>query len=564
VPIARAESAPRAARSVLTGAAKAVDVAVGHPRASLLTLAAGQIAATVAFALSVTHNGWLYYQGGDQIWYGTTGWSLGQLRLPNALVGYGWSLALAPLTWITGPTFIQALPLIAVVNVLVMGPAALLCVYAIAERVGGRLLGLWSALLWVVAPYAAIPLFVSRYHEKFVDQFLPQALGLTAMADYFSMVVLLGAALFVLRSIDSRSWTDAAVAGALVGIAGGAKPPNFLFLAGAVLAYAGCRRPREALVFGAAIVPAVVTLLIWKSRGLGTLPLFSLGETHEALGAGSRFVAVQADLGRYHVFDWNAWKQNMSNLREFFYSARLAQWAPVAGAIIVFRRRAGVGALLVGWLAAFLVVKGASPLASIEGNSFFRLLMPAWPPYLLLLAAVPLLIPTLADHLGERVMPGRPGPAIGWKPAAAVVLVLCLVPLLTIALARPARSPEDVVLSDDGGNTLLTPVDSSIDVSAVRQGSAVVLRWSTGAWRAGVSYRVMRTKDAGPDSTCTTAGVTSCLLTMGTIGVTRERRFVDTAAPPGATYRIGATADYRNPPTGGDMFAVSPPVRATP
>jgi len=552
-------------------ALKTVDVAVSHPRASLATLVVGQFVATIVFALTATHNGWLYYQGGDQIWYGTTGWSLGDLRIPNALVGYGWSISLAPITWLTGPTFIQALPVIVVVNVLVMGPIALLCIYAIAERIGGRLLGLWSALLWVIAPYLAIPLFVGRYHEKFVDQFLPQALGLTAMADYFSMVVLLMAALFVLRSIDRRSWTDAVVAGALVGIAGGAKPPNFLFLAGALLAYVGCRRPREIVAFGAALVPALVTLLIWKSRGLGTVPLFSLGETHEALRAGSNVIGAradvigaQADLGRYVKFDWDAWNRNMSNLREFFYSARLAQWAPIAGAIAVARWRPGVAALLVGWLAAFLAVKGASPLASIEGNTFFRLLMPAWPPYLLLLAAVPLLVPTLVRRLGDRVTPASPGAAIGWKPAAAVMLLIGLVPLLTVVAARPQLSPENVVLSDDGGNTLLTPVDRSIDVRAVQRGTTTVLTWSPGDWRAGVSFRVMRTAGAGPDTTCTTAGVTSCLLTMQTLTETREPRYVDPSSPAGGTYRIGVMADYRNPPVGGDMFAISRPVRIAP
>ncbi len=555
-------NATRYPRRVLEGLTRAVDFALAHHRASLATLVIAQIVATVTFALSVTHNGWLFYQGGDQIWYSTTGWSLGDLRIPNALVGYGWSLALAPITWITGPTFIQALPLIAVVNVLVMGPIALLCVYAIAERVGGRLLGLWSAALWVVVPYLSIPLFVARYHEKFVDQFLPQALGLTAMADYFSMVALLVAAVFVLRSIDSRSWTDAVVAGAVVGVAGGAKPPNFLFLGGAVLAYVGCRRPREALAFGAAIVPALLTLLIWKSRGLGTVPLFSLGEVHEAMGSAP--VAVQTNLNRYVNLDWDAWKQNMSNLREFFYSARLAQWAALAGLVAVARRRPGVAALLGGWLGAFLLVKGASPLASIEGNSFFRLLMPAWPPYLLLLAAVPTLVPTLVSHLGSRVVPAPPGRAIAWKPAAVVFVVASLVPLLVISIARPARSPQSVVLGDDGGNTLLTPVDSSIRLRAVRHGSAVALAWSVPSWRAGVSYRVMRTKGPGPDTTCTTAGVTSCLLVMDTLARTRDLNYLDDSAPVGVTYRIGATADYRNPPTGGDMFAVSPPLTLTP
>jgi hypothetical protein len=128
--MARTSPAFRFAGRLFAGLARAVDVALAHRRASLATLVVAQIVATVTFALAVAHNGWLYYQGGDQIWYSTSGWSLGDLRIPNALVGYGWSLALAPITWVTGPTFIQALPLIVAVNVLVMGPIALLCVYA--------------------------------------------------------------------------------------------------------------------------------------------------------------------------------------------------------------------------------------------------------------------------------------------------------------------------------------------------------------------------------------------------------------------------------------------------
>ena len=40
-----------------------------------------------------------------------------------------------------------------------------------------------------IAPFVAIPLFVERYHAQYVDQFLPQPLGLTAMADFPSMVL---------------------------------------------------------------------------------------------------------------------------------------------------------------------------------------------------------------------------------------------------------------------------------------------------------------------------------------------------------------------------------------
>ncbi len=557
--MASVSAAPPSARRVLAWPAKAVDAALTHLRASLAVLVIAQIVATVAFALSVTHNGWLYYQGGDQIWYATTGWSLGDLRIPNALVGYGWSLALAPITWATGPTFIQALPLITVVNVLVMGPIALLCVYAIAERIGGRLLGLWSALLWVISPYVAIPLFVSRYHERFVDQFLPQALGLTAMADYFSMVALLVAALFLLRSIERRSWPDALVSGVVMGIAGGAKPPNYLFLAGALLAYACSRRWREALVFGVSLGPALLTLLLWKYRGLGTVPLFALGETREALGSGA--VVAQASVNRYVNIDWGVWKTNMSNLREFFVAARLVQWAPIAGAVIVVRRKPVAAGLLIGWLSAFLVVKGTSPLAQIEAGSFWRLLMPAWPAYLILAAAVPLLIPTADRRLGWRIASARSGAGTSLPIAVLAATTLALVPLAVMVLARPAQSPQRVVLVDEGGKPQLIPVDDSITVRTVRRGSAVELTWSTHAWRGGVSYRVLRSPSSGPEVACSTAGVTTCTLDMETLALTREQRYSDPSPPPGVTYRIGIAADYTDPQTGGDLFDVSRPVR---
>lgn len=559
--MAGANPALRIVRLAFARFTKAVDFVLAHHRFALAVLALAQIIATAAFALTATHNGWLYFQGGDQIWYSTTAWSLGELTIPNALVGYGWPLVLAPITWLTGPTFVQALPLIITMNVVVLGPVALYCVYAIAERIGGRLLGLWSAVLWVVVPYLAIPLFAPRYHVKYVDQFLPQALGLTAMADFFSMVALLVGALFVLRSIERRSWADAVVAGVVIGFAGGAKPPNLLILGGAVLAYLGCRRPREAAAFGVAILPSLLTLVLWKSRGLGTVPLFSLGEVREALG--SHPLAVPGPLDGYIDLNWDVWKQNMSNLREFFYSARLAQWAPIAGAVAVASRRPGISALLVGWLAAFLVIKGTSERSSIEGGTFFRLLMPAWPAYLLLLAAVPLLVPTLRERLGARVVSAAFGKGLGMRPMLGVVVVTAVIPLLVIAIARPAQSPASVVLGDNVRNPLLTPVDDSIRVAAARRGEAVVVTWSTPSWRAGVFYRVMRTAGDGPDTTCTTAGVTTCVLQMETLTDTPRMTYLDGSPPSGTTYRVGVVANYNGGVKGGDVFAFSPPVRVT-
>jgi hypothetical protein len=213
------------------GASRFVDRLLEVPRAVLATLAAAQIALTLVLAFRVQHNGWVYYQGGDQIWFTTSGWLLGRLELAPTEASYLWPLVQAPITLVTGPTYVQALPPLVLGNVLVLGPLALLCVYGIAARIGGRLLGYWAGLLWVLAPYAAIPLFVDRYHEKWNEQFLPQATGLTAMADFPSMVALLAAAFFVTRSLSPGRVADAALAGLLLGspirsLGAGAREPR--------------------------------------------------------------------------------------------------------------------------------------------------------------------------------------------------------------------------------------------------------------------------------------------------------------------------------------------------
>ena len=89
-------------------------------------------------------------------------------------------MLLAPLTWITGSSSVQLLPLTTILQVGVLGPIATLAVYDIGARLAGRLAGLWCACAFVAAPFVAIPYFVQRYHDSWVDQFLPQALGLDA------------------------------------------------------------------------------------------------------------------------------------------------------------------------------------------------------------------------------------------------------------------------------------------------------------------------------------------------------------------------------------------------
>lgn len=547
------------------GAGRTVDRLLERPRTVLGTLVGAQIALTLVLAVRVQHNGWVYFQGGDQILLTTTGWLLGQLQLPPTEISYLWPLVQAPITWVTGPTFVQALPAIVVLNVLVLGPIGLLCVYGIATHIGGRLLGYWAALLWVIAPYAAIPLFIARYHEKWTEQFLPQATGLTAMADFPSMIAVLAAAYFVTRSLAPNRIPDAVLAGLLLGAAAGLKPPNFLMAFGAVLAYLVARRWRELVVFGAAIVPTLLMLAFWKERGLGTIPAFAAEQVRMAAGATTP-IALSNPLHQYFQLDTNHWRGEMNSLREFFWSARIAQWAPFAGLLAVLRvRRGAIACLLAGWLGAFILVKGFSDRASIEANTFWRLLMPAWPAYLLLFASIPLLVPTFAQRLGGRLAAPDPKP-VRWRWIGVTVALTVLVPAAATAASTRISPPTPAIaqVQSDGTN-LLTPIDDGIALSAKRVGKRVVLRWTSGGpWHADVFYRVFRNDRPGSDLQCATGNSVSwtCYLLGQPVQTTRDTTYVDPNAPPGATYRIGAGTNWANDPNLGDIFAFSEP--ATP
>jgi len=553
-------SVASASLAAASGAGRTVDRLLEHPRAVLGTLVGAQILATVALALTVEHNGWVWFQGGDQIVNTTTGWLAGQRILPPTEISYLWPLFQTPLTAITGPTFLQAMPPLVLFQVLVLGPVALLCVYGIAAEIGGRLLGYWASFLWVVAPFAAIPLFVDRYHEKWTEQFLPQALGLTGMPDYPSMVLVLVAALLVVRSLSSGRLVEALLAGLVAGAAGGVKPPNYLFVVGAALAYLVARRWREGGLFLVALVPSILVLAFWKERGLGYIPALTLGGTRLAAGIG----ASSVDFNRYFDLDWEHWKTQMDYLREFFWSARLAQWAPFAGLLAVLRvRRGALAALLAGWLGAFLLVKGFSPRADIQANTFWRLLMPAWPAYLLLFASIPLLVPTLPARLGRRLdPPSTPRVRQRWLAVAATAFVL--LPAAATAASSQLRPPDPPALVQDTGSAfILTPVDDAVSLTVVRAGKANKLTWTVdGAWRGNVFYKVYRSDAAGGDTLCSTDRNLSwsCFLKGQEIATTRDLSFVDPAPPPRATYRIGVGTNWADDPAQGDVFALSPEV----
>jgi hypothetical protein len=534
-----------------------ISRAVARPLVSLAVLAVVQWLALIVYALTVRRNGWLFYQGGDQIWLLTTGWLLGGGELGPTYTGYGWPLALAPLMRLTGPSFIGAMPAIILFNVLVLGPLALWAVYGLAARIAGRAFGLLAAAAWVFMPFAVIPLWRDDYHERYIEQFLPGALGLTGLADYQSMVLLLVGALFFMRALETRAPLDALAAGLVVGFAVGVKPSNGLFLAAPAVAALLARTLRPLLPFGVALMPALVTLAIWKQRGLGTLPAFAFEETRLAADA---MVAVNLpSIDRYVDFDWANLHDNFSHLREYFWSARVLQFAPFAGAAAVARRNVPLLGLLATWFGVFLVVKGSPPLATVSSGSFFRFVMPGFPAYFLLVVSTLLLVPTLGARLAAR-WPERKARSLDRRLVWSLAAVLAVVPLAVVALARPLETPAKAIVLGE----ILTPVDDQIDVAVRPQGEARELTWThPGTGPSDVFYRVYRSDLDGADLDCSDhEGASECRLDMVLLGTTREPRWRDGSPPPGVRYRVGVAANSRNDENAGDVATISEPVES--
>ena len=447
-----APAAPSRLSQPLAALGRATDAATRHVVLALGVIVLVQIGATVALFFSVNHNGWLTYQGGDQIWLVTSGWLLGKGAVGYALTSHGWPMLLAPLTWITGSSSVQLLPLTTILQVGVLGPIATLAVYDIGARLAGRLAGLWCACAFVAAPFVAIPYFVQRYHDSWVDQFLPQALGLTQQADFPSVVAVLVSAAFTVRALKAAAYREALLAGTFAGVALALKPANALYLAGPAVAFVLARRWSHVAIFAAALGPALFALTIWKAKGLGQVPLFAQEELRLAVGAAEPVVGSATSwFDRTVNLDFDVWKQNMSNLREFTWSARVLQWLPLAGALAVARRSVPAAGLLLVWLLGYVVVKGAAEVATIESGSYWRLIMPALPAFVLLSAAIPLLVPTAMRRLGPRIAP-LPARGPGWRATIAVVAVTGLVPIVVARrverLPRRAR-PDGVFVADE-------------------------------------------------------------------------------------------------------------------
>jgi hypothetical protein len=504
--------------------------------------------------VSVRHNGWLYYAGGDQLWHYSGGYLLAHGDLPPSFVGYGWSVLLLPLAAWAGPNIVAALPVMVMVNTLVLLPIATLCVYGIAARIAGRLFGYFAATLWVFLPYLGILFVEDGYHQKYTELTLPQVLGLSSAPDFPSTVLLLLAAYLCLRALDSASWPAAAGAGLAAGYSIAMKPSNTIFLFAPALLFVVFHR-RALLPFAAALAPALLTLALWKYRGLGEFAAAPAAPVAVAAG-GTGFAS------RVFSPDLNSWQhlhEVLLALREHFWAARLIEWLPLAGLVGLLARSLRAFALVGAWFVAYLLLKGTYVPASVDDASFFRILMPAFPAYVLLAASVVLLVPGVRARARTeplRVAPPRLAVATG------IALAVCsVVPLAVVAATPP--------LQDNGRRAVrygaLVPVAET--VRAEGDAAAVRVRWrDESVPPAKVFYRVLRSPraDGGLECAGTPRGAAQdCRLGMDVVGTTRAASFTDHPGAGTWTYRIGITANWLNDVNYGDVTVVSRPTVVT-
>jgi hypothetical protein len=544
VPLGRVVDRLRGARDL---------VATIRPLYVLGTLLALQWIAVLALALTVRHNGWLYYAGGDQLWHYTGAYLVSHGQLPPTQVGYGWSILLLPIAPLAGPNLVSALPAMLLLNTLVLLPVALLCVYGIASRIAGRLFGYWAAALWIAVPYLGIVFLEPGYHQKYTELTLPQLLGLTSVPDFPSVVALLVGAYFCLRTLDSRSWHPAAAAGLATGYAIAIKPSNSIFLVAPVLTLLVLKW-RALIPFAAALTPALLTLALWKYRGLGELAA-APPETVRLAGADDLLRRI------HNTSELNSWEhlhQVLLTLREDFWISRVMEWLPIAGAVALLARSLRGFVLVGSWFGVYLLIKGTYIPASVEDASFWRILMPAFPAFVLLAAFVVLLVP------GLRARPE--GGAFRFAERertfalAAAVVVFVVAPLGVVAAVPPLHDGGRKAVRQ--GDTLI-PVSRDVAPRAVAEGDAVRLSWEpqpAGATR--IFYRILR---AQGESTAYCAGrpksaADDCHIYMDAPAATHATSFLDRPGPGTWTYRIGVSANWLDDVRYGDVYVVSPRV----
>lgn len=253
---------------------------------------------------------------------------------------------------------------------LVLAPLALTAAVVVALDVAGLALAVPTVTLWIALPWLMYPFALPGYRDEARDIVLPLVVGLTPERGHVAATAIIVAAALLAAARARFS----VAAGAALGVGAVLVPATLVFGAAATVALLAARRRRDAILVGVAVATAVAAVA--ASRGVDLLPR-SQDEFVRAMGG----------------------------FREYFWSQRLVQWLPIAGAIGLARRSPAAATFLGVGFVVFAVVQSARADAAVLDASLFRLLLPGFPAFVLLFAAVPLLVPTLAARLGDSARP---------------------------------------------------------------------------------------------------------------------------------------------------------------
>jgi hypothetical protein len=502
------------------------------------------------------HNGWIYQHGDDGPWYWTSAWTLSSLHVPTTAVGLGWPYLLTPLAAIFGPDMANGLPGIVLLNVLILAPAAVIGMYLLGEQLAGRLFGLWAAVLWVVLPGIALILYRAQTRPFVIDSFLPTATGLNALSDFPSMVCAIWAAYLLFRALDRNDLLDGVFCGLALGFLVLIKPANGpLVLAGAGVLLLTLRF--RALVGAAvAIVPALIALTVWKRTGSGAiaiLPPSPVGGGSNAPGAPAPAAPGRLEQlyhraidGFHHYinFNWAHLAANMRDLEEVFWSVRLLEFLLVAGTIALIARARWKGVLVVAWFIGFALIKATNVDASVKTTSVYRYLLPAWPAWVLVVAAVVLLWPTsAATRLRRRAEDEGRARAVRPVPRALVIaggVILALGPLVVAVAASPVSAGTIAQLSY---STAQIPIVDFHLTARRLNANTVQLNWTplrTG--RARYAYRIY--KGATDGCTVNGQGAPVCIFSTPPLADISRPTFDDRNATAAAVYRVALVSGW--------------------
>jgi hypothetical protein len=523
-----------------------------RPLPLLLALVAVQLLVALWFSFGTPHNGWIWYSGGDSTEYWTEQWAVGHLTIPQAVIGPGLPIYYAWVPLVAGPSLLQGAAVIVLFQAIVLVPLALVLFWLVADRLFGRIYAWACALLWIAGPFLLIHGFVHNYRPAFEQEFLvPHWFGFTNMADLPSLVAVLAAAWLLLRAVDLFSPTDAMLSGLAWGFSLLLKPSNGFFVIPVIVLILATRRWRQAVYFGAAVVPAVVTLLLWKARGLGTIPITSSSFQHVRLATGVD-PTLAFGSSKYGGFDWNHLQQELIDLREVFWSLRFLEFLLFAGAFGVIRRWPSRGLFVASWFAAYGLIKGSNSEAGFNTTSWFRLAEPGLPAYILLSVGVVYCLPVIGRQAARVMAPAMP--RLERRRVAIAGLLIGVVPVLMMIAAQPASSMR-VVRDNDAVNE--APLTNAFHLHAKVVGSRLTLTWTAPKHNSTTPLYKIYYSHHGPGCDKPDRGANECILNMDGFDAVATTRFSTAHGDEPFWYRVGMVANYKLSSGSGDLMLLS-------